>query len=302
MLKTTLIVLLILFLLALAAGFYLATYVAPYAIVQPPRKVRQETPATYGLTFEHTRLATADGTALDAFYIPATVPARSNLIMLHGVGSCKEVYLGTTAELTALGYNVLLWDQRAHGKSEGQYLSYGYREKEDVSLAIDWLENKNPGLPTGIYGNSMGGAIALQSLAHDGRLGFGLIESTFQDLQTTTYAYGRRMSGLPLPRWLTNYVLDQAGKIADFPPRSIQPLLSARAITQPVLLIHGDTDRNIGIENAHALFAALASADKELYTVQNGDHADLWDKGGDLYREAWFGFLKRMVATNGIAE
>jgi len=197
------------------------------------------------------------------------------------------------AELAQIGYNVMLWDQRAHGKSGGEFLTYGYHEKYDVSKAIDWLEAKNPGLPTGIYGNSMGGAVAIQSMAGNPGLRFGLIESTFTDLASVSNAYGKRMSGLPLPRFLSDYVLRRAGKIADFQPFTVRPLDAAKKVTQPIMHIHGDADANINVSNAYALYEAYSSPDKRLYIVENGDHADLWEKGGDGYREAWFGFLKR---------
>ncbi|WP_187270848.1 alpha/beta hydrolase [Neolewinella aurantiaca] len=293
MLKTTLIILAVLALLLVLAVFLLATYVLPYAILQPPRRTNTTTPADFGLPYEHFKFKVAEDLELDAFYVPATTVARANLIMLHGVGSCKEVYLGSVAELVKAGYNVLLWDQRAHGKSGGEYLTYGYHEKYDVSKAIDWLEARNPTLPTGIYGNSMGGAVAIQSMAGNPGLRFGLIESTFTDLPAVANAYGRRLSGLPLPHWLSDYVLYRAGRIADFEPFTVRPVEAARKVTQPIMHIHGDADANINVSHAHALFEAYASEDKTLYIVENGDHADLWEKGGDGYRDVWFGFLMR---------
>lgn len=294
MLQTALIIIAVLLVFALIAGYLLATYVVPYTILQPGYKTGDATPANYGLPYEHFWFNVGDSIELDTYFVPAaTVAPRVNLIMLHGVGSCKEVYLGYVAELAEMGYNVLLWDQRAHGKSGGKYLTYGYYEKHDVSKAIDWLEAKAPGLPTGIYGNSMGGAVALQSLAHDPRLRFGLIESTFTDLAAVSNAYGRRMSGLPLPVWLSDYVLTRAGQIADFDPFTVRPIDEAARITQPILHIHGDADANINISHAHALFAALASTDKQLYIVSGGDHADLKETGGVGYWDTWFGFFRR---------
>jgi fermentation-respiration switch protein FrsA (DUF1100 family) len=193
-----------------------------------------------------------------------------------------------------MGFNVLLWDHRAHGKSSGKYLTYGYYAKDDVSFAIDLLETKASGLTTGIYGNSMGGAVAIQSLAHDARLKFGLIESTFIDLRTVSNAYGSRIAGLSLPFWLTDYVLTQAGRIANFEPFTVRPVEAATEVTQPILHIHGDADANINVSHAHALFAAYGTENKQLYIVEIGDHADLWEKGGVGYREAWFGFFQRM--------
>lgn len=294
MLKALLIIVGFLLVFVLVGGYLLTTYILPYAILQPGHKTGDQTPGNYGLPYEHFKIQPTDSIKLDAFYVPAVGPTKANLIMLHGVGSCKEVYLGSVAELAKTGYNVLLWDQRAHGKSGGKYLTYGYYEKEDVSLAIDWLEAKSPGLPTGIYGNSMGGAVAIQSLAHDARLKFGLIESTFTDLPTVSNAYASRMGGISLPFWLTDYVVARAGEIADFEPFSVRPIDAASQVTQPILHIHGDADANINVRHAHAIFAAYASQDKQLYIVENGDHADLWEKGGVAYRETWFGFFQGM--------
>lgn len=294
MLKTILTILAILALLLAIAVYLLATYLLPYAIIQPARRTNNTTPADYKLPYEHFKFRVADDIELDTFYIPAITTPRANIIMLHGVGSCKEVYLDSVAELAKIGYNVMLWDQRAHGKSGGHFLTYGYHEKYDVSKAIDWLEARNPGLRTGIYGNSMGGAIAIQSLAGNPGLCFGLIESTFTDLPAVANAYGRRMSGLPLPQFLSDYVLYRAGKIADFEPFTVRPVDAAKKATQPIMHIHGDADANINVSHAHRLFGAYASDDKTLYIVENGDHADLWEKGGDGYRDVWFGFLQRM--------
>jgi fermentation-respiration switch protein FrsA (DUF1100 family) len=296
MLKAALITLLILTLLALASTWYLATHVLPYAIIQPGNKSGSKTPADFGLAYEHLRLQATDSIELDAFYIPSTTTPKANLVILHGVGSCKEVYLGTAERLCAMGYNLYLLDQRAHGKSGGKFLTYGYHEKEDISKVLDWLETKSPGIKIGIYGNSMGAAIALQSIAHDGRLTFGLIESTFTDLPSVAHAYGQRLSGISLPAFLTNYVLRQSGKLADFDPWTVRPIETVTKITVPIQFIHGDADQNINVSNGHALYAACASADKALYIVKGGDHADLWDKGGKAYEAAWFGFLGRMVS------
>ena len=267
----------------------------PYVILRPYRKRSTITPGTYGLAGSHLTLPGTDGTPLDALFLPATTPGRANLIILHGIGSCKEVYLPILPPILEMGYNVLLWDQRAHGRSGGEFTTFGAKEKLDVQIGLDWLAERAPGLPTGIYGNSMGGAVALQSLAIDRRLRFGLIESTFTDLPTITQAYGYRMSGLPVPRFATDTILRRAGRIAGFRPFEIRPVDAAVDITQPVQMIHGDADGNIDVSHVHLLFAALASKDKRLHIVPGGGHADLREVGGSAYAGLFHGFLEEMI-------
>lgn len=302
MLRTLGVLLLILLLVALVAAYLLATHVLPYGILQPQRRAVAATPDDHGLAYGAFELPVNDSIKLHCYYIPTTAPASSpkaNLILLHGIGSCKEAYLGLAPRLTEMGYNLLLVDLRAHGKSQGEFTTFGAHEKYDVQKMLDWLDRQTDGLPTGVYGNSMGAAIALQAMEIDRRLRFGFIESTFTDLPTITEAYGARLSGVKLPRWLTDYVLSRAGKIANFDPETVRPVDAAATIDRPILLIHGDADRNINISHGEALFKAFSSPLKEMHVVEGGDHADLWEIGGTAYETKFFGWLEARLADVG---
>lgn len=267
----------------------------PLVILRPGNKVGTLTPEDCGLAYEHVGLKVTPTIELDAYFIPATTDAKANLIILHGVGSCKEVYLPFAERLCAMGYNIFMADQRQHGKSGGRYLTYGHHEKHDVGKMVDWLAERTGNLRTGIYGNSMGAAVALQAMAIDERIAFGLIESTFTDLPAVTHAYARRLAGFPLPRWLTDYVLRRAGRIADFDPWTIRPVDAAGRIDRPLQFIHGDADGRINVAHGNALYAASPAEDKHFYVVPGGDHADLWEAGDTGYPERWYGFLQRML-------
>jgi len=292
---TLLLALTVLLLIAFLVGIYVLRNLLPLAILQPEQRRSTATPGDFGLAYEHVPLPVAPGVVLDSFFVPATIAPRANLIILHGVGSCKETYLPFTKALCAMGYNLFLPDQRAHGKSGGKYITFGYREKEDVSKMVDWLSHKTGDLRTGIYGNSMGGAIALQSLGHDPRLAFGLIESTFTKLPAVIRAYARRLSFAGIPDAVLNFIIRRAGEIAEFDPWSIRPIDVVARLQQPVFFIHGDADDRINYAQAQQLFAACSSPDKQLYLVHNGDHEDLWGAGDKEYPQRWYGFLQRMV-------
>lgn len=289
------IVLAVLLLLSILVVVYVISNLLPLAILQPGNRKGTTTPADFGLAYEHLRLQVAASIELDSFFVPASIPASANLIILHGVGSCKETYLPLAKELCGMGYNLFMVDQRAHGKSGGKYLTYGFREKEDVSKMVDWLDEKSSSLPTGIYGNSMGGAVALQSLDHDHRLVFGLIESTFTDLPTVTRAYARRLSFQGVPDFVLNYIIRRAGQLAAFDPWSVRPVDAVARLHQPMFFIHGDADSRIKYQHGEQLYAACSSPDKQLYLVRGGDHADLWEVQDTEYSTRWHGFLKRMV-------
>ena len=115
---------------------------------------------------------------------------KGTIILVHGIRSNKEHFIGISKTLSNKGYNAVAIDLRAHGQSEGTHCTFGVNEKEDISLLINVLE-KQGGITKniGIWGQSLGGAIALQSLASDKRIKFGIIESTFSDLHSITNDY-----------------------------------------------------------------------------------------------------------------
>ena len=134
-------------------------------------------------------------------------------------------------------------------------------------------------MPIGIWGSSMGGAIGILALAKDKRLKFGLIQSTFTELEQIVFDYKKRiLKGIGI-RFLSNYVLERAGKIANFNPKKVQPIEAVKNIEQSVMIAHGDTDKNIPYQYGQQLFDNLTATDKEFYLVRHGGHIGLWDAG-----------------------
>ncbi|PPK85785.1 hypothetical protein CLV84_2692 [Neolewinella xylanilytica] len=255
----------------------------PKRIVQPRRRLINLDPGDLGYKFEEGHIATANGLMLSSFYVPATVPARGNLVILHGKDSAKELYLEYLPQLVPYGYNVLLYDARAHGRSGGRMTTFGYHEWQDVVEAVRYLRYLSPGLPTGVFGHSMGGAVALQAMARTGEIDFGIVESAFAHLGDITHAYACRETGVSLPRPVTDALLDRAERIAEFRHREVEPERAAVAVWQPVLVIHGEEDRSIDVDNGRRLYAALASTDKELYVIPGAGHDDITEIGGETY-------------------
>ena len=289
--KITLLVLAVL----LIVGLVVAHFSAPYIIIKRARQASSpdETPAKFGLDFEKISIKTVDNLHLQAFYIPSALDdAYATILLLHGIGSRKENLLPLAAFLANEGYNCLALDSRAHGESEGNYITFGYFEKQDISSVIDYLEKEKGLTNIGIRGTSMGGAIALLSLAHDKRLKFGIIESTFADLSQVVFDYQKLWLGLE-SRIISNYTLQRAAKIAKFTVKEIKPAEVAKEVTQPVFYAHGDADENISVEYGKEIFKNLASSHKEMVIVEEAGHENLAAIGGVDYRKRMLAFLEK---------
>jgi dipeptidyl aminopeptidase/acylaminoacyl peptidase len=160
-----------------------------------------------------------------------------------------------------------------------------------VSAAIDFLLSQPQVDSTiGIWGQSLGGAIALQALAYDKRIQFGVVESTFSELKTIVYDYSERMFGFSIP-WVNDYALSRAGDLAGFNPKEVSPATSAKRITQPTFMVHGTEDNRISIAYGEENYNNLASVQKEFVRVEGAKHTNVWRVGGSAYVDRVFNFL-----------
>lgn len=116
------------------------------------------------LPYEEVRTVSRDGLSLYGRYYEISKDAPVQ-IMFHGYRSnAQRDFSGGVNLALENGNNVLLVDQRAHGKSEGSFLTFGVREREDCLVWIDYVLNRN-GADTKIFlvGISMGAATVLMA-------------------------------------------------------------------------------------------------------------------------------------------
>ena len=274
-------------------------FIAPYSIIRPLRINEPITPVQLGLTSKDFVLNTKDGITLNGYWIKSNhaldsdTSSKGIVILIHGISSCKEHLLGVAQELSNQGLESIVFDTRAHGESGGKFVTFGINEREDISGIVDQIKDYNPDLPIGVWGNSLGGAIAIQALESDPRIKFGIIESTFAELDQIVFDYKKRTLGGLGIRSLSDYVLKRAGKIAGFPPNEIKPIESVKNIHQPVFISHGDADESIDFRYSQALFDNLKTEDKEFFLIKNGGHDGLFEVGGVEYKNKIFAFIHK---------
>ena len=281
----------------ISLGVYILTqHVLPYAILQPQRVTSENHLKSKQIPYHQVSVKSFDSIDLKGFYIPSLIDTtHASIILVHGIGGCKEHFTDLAISLGELGFESWIFDNRAHGESGGDYSTYGYLEKRDISRIVDQIERERPNTKIGIWGNSLGGAIAIQAMERDQRLRFGIIESTFIDLRQIVYDYQKRYSyGIGL-EWICDLTLNRASEIADFDPDKVKPIESVKNIDQPIIIAHGDADKNIKFEYGKALFLNTTSKEKEFLRVKGGDHYGLFAAGGQNYSNHLFDFLLKQT-------
>src|SRR5436309_1827414 len=128
----------------------------------------KRTPATYGIEGRQVAFpsASGDGVILSGWVVPAPNP-RALVILCHGVDSGAHAMLPKAAMLQRQGFSSLLFDFRGVGRSGGDFVTLGFRERDDVQGAVNFVASDPQlrGLPIMAIGESMGGAALIRAAA-----------------------------------------------------------------------------------------------------------------------------------------
>jgi hypothetical protein len=136
----------------------------------PPTAVGAATPGERGLAYDDVTFPTSDGIRLSGWYLAST--NRAAVVLLHGAGSTRSNVLDHAVVLARLGYGVLLFDARGHGRSGGRAMDLGWYGDRDVGAAVSFLRTRLDvdGSRIAAVGLSMGGEQALGAAATDPRI------------------------------------------------------------------------------------------------------------------------------------
>ena len=188
---------------------------------------------------------------------------RGTVVFLHGMSDNQASGVDITDHFVARGFEIIAYDSRAHGESEGEACTYGYYEKRDLERVLDRVERR----PIVVMGFSMGAAVALQAAADDRRIDAVVAVSPFSDLRTIVE---ERAPFFATRRDIAR-AFELAERRANFRADEVSPMAAAVRITVPALIIHGARDRKTPPDHSQRIFAAL-QAPKELILVPNRGH------------------------------
>lgn len=237
-----------------------------------------------------------DGRHLAAIYY---IPAQKEhcwVILTHGYGRDQR-YMRDYAEVYLKeGYNVLSPDLCASGESEGQYITMGVKESEEVAKWAAKVKERDANAEIVLHGVSMGAATVMLAA---GRYKISGLAAVIEDCgYTSAYEMFTNQLGVifGLPEFPIMTCVDIVSGIKTAVNVSdAAPIKAVANIKVPVLFIHGAADKQVPPSMMERLYNAC-HAPKKKYVVAGAGHGDAMTAAGKEYWKIVFSFLDDCLA------
>jgi len=232
----------------------------------PQRAMPETTPGDFGLEGEEVWIDGPNRKRLHAWLIPAGRVAPA-VVVLHGWGGTAADMLPVAPGLHDLGLHALFLDARTHGLSDDEDFMSMPRFAEDLESALAWLSDREDVTTIGVIGHSVGAAAAILAASRNASIDAVVAVSSFAHP-------GEMLSrAIPYPapvKWtLLRLIRQMIGVSYD----DIAPRNRIADVHVPVLLMHGEADDVIPVEDAISLQESLPTC--RLIIVPGGKHSDL---------------------------
>lgn len=265
-----------------------------FAVSEAEKKLRKN-------TFKRVSVKSFDNLRLSGF-IKQAENAKRIILAVHGYKSnCFKDFALVAEHLFESDCTVLFVEQRAHGKSEGEFTSFGINERHDCLAWLDFIiKNISSDLPVYLYGISMGAASVLMasgkklpSCVH------GIIaDSPFTSpidiiSHTLDRKSNKNVNKEKIKEQLDLMLMKRFGfSLYDF---SVNEAL--KSVSRPVLLFHGTRDRLTPFSMTEEIFNNCHS-EKSLVIFEDSKHLH----GCFDYRNKYFDSLTKFFEKYDTAE
>ena len=271
----------------LAVVYCGASYAIASQVATSERNEQEAFPEEYGLPYEEVEFTSrGDGLTLRGWHIEIE-RGGPTVVFVHGVGSVRSGNnaLHLASMLTEHGFNVLMFDLRGHGSSDGDRVSGGDHERRDVLGALDFLADRDaPPSSVGVLGVSMGAAAAALAAAEAPSVSALVLDSPYANLSDLiAQEIGIRSA---LPGWAGRFFVPgvrvAAQLVLDIDISAVDLERMVSELDYPVLVIHGEDDDRVPVEHAIRVHAA-AHLESELWLLGGLGHADAFDAYPEEY-------------------
>ena len=234
---------------------------------KPPRIREKTTPDNYGMPFEVCSVPSVNGKQLYTWLI-LNDPSNPTVIVLHGWGGNAAAMLPLAQPFFQHGFNIILFDARNHGRSDGGGHSSMPRFAEDLESVIDWSRQRVEGKLV-LLGHSVGAAAVLLAASRRNDVDAVISIASFAHPEWLMQRYFQRFH---LPERLIQLLLRYIEWIIGHRFEDIAPVNTLCRLRCPALLVHGTADRTVPVSDARLLKQHCDHENVQLMLVDGADH------------------------------
>lgn len=277
--------------------------------IHPPRFKTNDDPKRYGLDYEEVSFQTEDGLTLRGWFISAASDSLepggpgemmawntcATIMVGHGYPFDKANILRHALFLHPR-FNLLLFDFRYFGESEGAYTTAGLLETRDVEAAVEYLKDRSEVDPAriGAMGFSMSAAAFFLTRHPD--IQAIVADSPYASLEGVI---ARQFFFLPgFTKWPFVALTKLYAKLfLGLDIRDAAPAEAVREVSSPLLIIHGDADSQIPTYHSREIYANANPDTSELWIVHGADHGFAHGLEGHRYEVRVQRFFERNLCA-----
>jgi fermentation-respiration switch protein FrsA (DUF1100 family) len=265
-----------------------------HEITHPPRSSEYVMIDAAGTPMKPLKITTEDDLDLTAWYIPSKNGAT--IVVQHGYKANSAGMLAIGQMLARHGFGVFWFDFRAHGKSEGDHVTFGLDEVKDTHAAVWYLRDQNEvdGDRIGVLGTSMGGATGILAAAENKNIRALAVEAVFAELKDEV-AIGiqvqTRLPAKPLDAIFLFFAERQPGVHLG----AVAPVAKIHQISpRPILIMQGGNDARILPDAGQRLYDA-ARQPKEYWHEPTAAHGALFKAVPQEYEKRVVDFFSKYL-------
>jgi pimeloyl-ACP methyl ester carboxylesterase len=197
------------------------------------------------------------------------------VVYLHGNSSSRLEAITVLPTLLPRGITVFAFDFAGSGISEGDHVSLGYYEKDDVKRVIDYLYSTGKVTCVGLWGRSMGAATALMHTSRDQeRVKAIVCDSPFSCLRSLSGEFTNSYLNMQAPTWLVGMLFEWVRSVIKdrnkFDIMELKPIQFAATTFVPALFMAAKDDKFVLPHHAHQIYEAYGG--KKRFEFVEGDH------------------------------
>lgn len=246
---------------------------------------------------ETVKIRSEDGLELVGSFILADAPTGQTIICMHGYTSTGRMdYCASAPYLHSLGYNLLVPDQRSHGRSEGRMIGFSCVEYRDVVQWCRYLDGRfGDDSRIMLMGISMGASTVLNAAGEA-----DLPQSVRSVVADCGFSSGldemkHQLKQMKLPAFPLLYTAELILRIfGGYSLRRRTPIDSVTRIQVPILIVHGLEDNYVPTRMGRELYEA-AKCDKQLILVEGAGHGQSYIFATERYQRAVCTLAERTI-------